>query len=74
MPKPHHVDIDKTPMSDSSQKFDLTTEEGRKTALTITQIPFPYFPSLIGLAKPYLTVFPLLHRVLTKERLQNKEK
>jgi hypothetical protein len=28
-------------MSDSSQKFDLTTEEGRKIALTITQALFP---------------------------------
>jgi hypothetical protein len=49
IPKPHNVDIDKTPMSDSSQKFDLTTEEGRKTALTITQILFP-FPYWIGKA------------------------
>ncbi len=47
MPKPRHFDSDKTSMNDSSQKFDLTTEEGRKTALTITQILFPV-PYLIG--------------------------
>jgi hypothetical protein len=30
MPKPHHFDSDKTSVSDSSQKFDLTTEEAGK--------------------------------------------
>jgi hypothetical protein len=47
--KSSHFDSDKTLMSDSNQKFDLTTEEGRKTALTITQLLFP-FPYWIGKA------------------------
>jgi hypothetical protein len=40
---------DETPMSDSSQKFDLTTAEGHKIAFAITQVLFPV-PYWIGKA------------------------
>ena len=38
MPKSNHLDSGETPMSDFSQKFDLTIEEGRNTARTYNKL------------------------------------
>ncbi len=74
MPNYHHFDSDKTPMSDSSQKFDLTTEEGHKNALATDAFVLPPITPLLMIGKALFDGISYLTSGANKKEIEEQRK